>query len=94
MSRAPLFRRTRHPGLPRTGERRTLTDPLNSVLVKTDIPREIAFQLQERGNEYPGVHIEIQPVRTYPDSNLTAHLLGYLRCDLKRSLSRLRKARL
>lgn len=69
---------TRLPGLRELVNEGRLTDALNPVLVKTDIPRDVAFQLQERAADYPGVRVEIQPVRTYPDGPLVAQLLGYL----------------
>ncbi len=68
----------RVPGLRELVEDGRNTDPLTPVLVKTNIPRLIAFQIQERTIDYPGVRIEIAPVRTYPEKELTAHILGYL----------------
>lgn len=69
---------TRRPGLTELVDEGRRTDPFNPVTVKTNIPRLIAFELQEKGADYPGVRVEIQPVRTYPAGPLTAHLLGYL----------------
>jgi penicillin-binding protein 2 len=69
---------TRRPGLRELVNEGRNTDPLTPVLVKTNIPRLIAFQLQEQSDKYPGVRVEIEPVRTYPEGTLTAHLLGYL----------------
>lgn len=69
---------TRKPGLRELVDEGRRTDPLNSVLVKTNIPRLIAFQLQERAGDFPGVHVEIAPVRTYPEKELESHILGYL----------------
>ncbi len=69
---------TRRPGLRELVNEGRLTDPLNPVTVKTNIPRIIAFQLQERAADFPGVQIQIEGVRTYPEKDLTAHLLGYL----------------
>src|SRR5581483_4295496 len=69
---------TRHPGLNELVEEGRRVDPLTPVLVKSNIPRVIAFTLQERSAEYPGVHVDIEPVRTYPEKDLTAHLIGYL----------------
>lgn len=69
---------TRNPGLRELVDQGRNTDPLTPVLVKTDIPRVIAFQLQERTIEYPGVRVEIAPVRTYPEKELASHILGYL----------------
>lgn len=69
---------TRRPGLTELVDEGRRTDPFNAVLVKTNIPRLIAFELQEKGADYPGVRVEIEPVRTYPAGALVAHLLGYL----------------
>lgn len=69
---------TRKPGLRELVNEGRRTDPLNPVVVKTNIPRLIAFQLQERAGDYPGVHVEIAPVRTYPEKELASHILGYL----------------
>ncbi len=69
---------TRKPGLRELVDEGRNTDPLNPVLVKTNIPRLIAFQLQERVVDFPGVRVEIAPVRTYPEKELASHLLGYL----------------
>jgi len=69
---------TRRPGLTELVDEGRRADPFNPVLVKTNIPRLIAFELQEKGVAYPGVRVEIQPVRTYPEGSVVAHLLGYL----------------
>lgn len=69
---------TRKPGLRELVNQGRTTDPLTPVLVKTNIPRIIAFQLQERTTDFPGVRVEIAPVRTYPEKELASHVLGYL----------------
>lgn len=69
---------TRRPGLRELVNEGRRTDPFNPVLVKTNIPRLIAFELQEQSANYPGVRVEIAPVRTYPEGAVVAHLLGYL----------------
>jgi penicillin-binding protein 2 len=69
---------TRKPGLLELVNQGRNIDPLTPVLVKTNIPRIIAFQLQERTSDYPGVRVSIAPVRTYPEKELASHVLGYL----------------
>lgn len=69
---------TRKPGLRELVDAGRSSDPLTPVVVKTNVPRLIAFQLQERAVDYPGVRVEIAPVRTYPEKDLAAQLLGYL----------------
>jgi len=46
--------------------------------VATDISKEVVAALEERFNEFPGVTVEIQPIRTYPNGNLASHVLGYI----------------
>lgn len=69
---------TRKPGLTELVNEGRRTDPFAPVLLKTDIPRPIAFTLQERAGEFPGVRVDIDPIRSYPENDLTAHLLGYV----------------
>jgi penicillin-binding protein 2 len=39
----------------------------------------------EKGSDDPGVDLDVQPTRTYPYTNVAAHVLGYLRPDTVRS---------
>lgn len=44
----------------------------------TDVSMEVVAELEERESEFPGVSVEIQPIRTYPNNNLASHILGYI----------------
>ena len=46
--------------------------------VATDISKETVAALEERFAEFPGVAVEIQPIRTYPNGSLASHVLGYI----------------
>lgn len=46
--------------------------------VGTDVGKEVISEITERSDEFPGVSIEIQPIRTYPNNNLASHILGYI----------------
>jgi penicillin-binding protein 2 len=48
------------------------------ITLATDLSDEQALFLVEHREEFPGVAIEPQPVRTYPQGPLAAHLLGYI----------------
>ncbi|MEO0071942.1 MAG: penicillin-binding protein 2 [candidate division WOR-3 bacterium] len=48
------------------------------IKVKRDIDIQIASQIEELLSELPGVTIEIEPVRIYPCSETSAHIIGYL----------------
>jgi penicillin-binding protein 2 len=67
----------RKPGLRElvaTGER----DPFSPTLVKTNVPRNVAFYLEENHLDYPGVRVGLDPVREYVNGSLFAHILGYV----------------
>ncbi|MCL2337933.1 MAG: penicillin-binding protein 2 [Firmicutes bacterium] len=49
-----------------------------SLLVAEDVPMETVMELQERQLELPGVVVDVQPIRDYPDGQLLGHVLGYV----------------
>lgn len=53
-------------------------DPYTPALIKTNVPREIAFYLEENHLDFPGVQVGLDPVREYVDGPLFAHILGYV----------------
>jgi cell division protein FtsI/penicillin-binding protein 2 len=48
------------------------------VTVATDITESQATFIVEHREEFPGVNIIPQPVRTYPEGEVAAHILGYI----------------
>jgi penicillin-binding protein 2 len=48
------------------------------VPVATDVSWKIVAWIKEHPSDFPGVEYLEQPVRTYPDGSLAAHVLGYL----------------
>ena len=52
--------------------------PYSPVEVKCDIDRETAMMIQEKAVDWPGISVEIQPIRDYPTGSLTANLIGFL----------------
>ncbi len=58
-------------------------NPINSaasgtvVTLARDISDEVAFEVQEYQEDYPGIEVALTPVRTYPLETLAAHVLGY-----------------
>lgn len=52
--------------------------PFNPVRIKCNIEPEIAMVIREKANTWPGVDIEIVPVRDYPTGELTAEVVGFL----------------
>ena len=48
-----------------------------SLTIAKDIPRESIAEFSERGDEFPGINITVQPVRIYKEGTLASHILGY-----------------
>lgn len=68
---------TRKPGL-RELVAKGQRDPFSPMLIKTNVPRETAFYLEEKHLDFPGVRVDLEPVREYVDGPLLAHILGYV----------------
>jgi len=75
-------------------------NPINSarsgtvVTLARDISDDIAFEVQEYQEDYPGISVALTPVRIYPQETLAAHVLGYTgkatTADLERYSDRVR----
>jgi penicillin-binding protein 2 len=48
------------------------------VRIAVDVPVQVVAQISERSMLLPGVTVELDQLRYYPDGALCAHLLGYL----------------
>jgi penicillin-binding protein 2 len=59
--------------------RRHRADPLTPVKIKEGITREQALYLEERKTDFPGVQVGRTYLRHYPERELAAHVLGYVR---------------
>lgn len=55
-----------------------LNAPFSPVIIKANVPREVAFIIEERHHHLPGVLVEIEPIREYLDGAHTAHQVGYV----------------
>jgi penicillin-binding protein 2 len=52
--------------------------PFQPVKVKCDVDRRVAMVIMEHSSDWPGIGIEIQPIREYPTGSLTANMVGFL----------------
>lgn len=52
--------------------------PYDPVRIKCNISQEIAMVIYEKSADWPGVGIEIEPVRDYPTGVLTSEVVGFL----------------
>lgn len=48
-----------------------------SLTIATNIPREAVAEFSENGEKFPGISIDVQPVRQYTQTTLASHILGY-----------------
>lgn len=48
------------------------------VVIKRDIPIEVVARLEERREELPGVVIDQEMVRYYPEGTMASHILGHI----------------
>lgn len=48
------------------------------VPIAVDVSKRVVFYLKEHADEFPGVDVVEQPIRTYPEGSEAAHVLGYL----------------
>ncbi len=67
-------------GISQMAEKGVTFAPYQPVHVKCDVSKDIALIVEERAVDWPGVGIEIEPVRDYPTGGLmmTASFIGYL----------------
>lgn len=49
-----------------------------AVPIQRDFPRDQVAYFAEHRMDFPGMFIEVEPLRTYPHGTTAAHLLGYL----------------
>ena len=56
----------------------TSFSPYDPVLIQCNVPRELALAVEEHAIDWPGVSIEIEPIRDYPTGSMTAAIIGYL----------------
>ena len=54
-------------------------DSFRPVRVRRGLTLDEMTRVEERRAELPGVIVEVEPERVYPNSTLAAHLLGYVR---------------
>jgi len=52
--------------------------PFDPVKIICNINEELARVVRERSVDWPGVSLEIEPVRDYPTGSLTANVVGFL----------------
>jgi penicillin-binding protein 2 len=52
--------------------------PYTPVKISCNISEELARVMREKSVDWPGVRVEIEPIRDYPTGSLTADIVGFL----------------
>ena len=52
--------------------------PYTPVKISCNISEELARVMREKSVDWPGVTVEIEPIRDYPTGSLTANIVGFL----------------
>jgi len=73
-----LYKRTRN------------ANPFRPFLIKADISRKTMAFLEEHKPDYPGVFVQVTPLRQYPSQEQASHVLGYMGEVSNRQLQRLK----
>jgi penicillin-binding protein 2 len=54
------------------------TAPYEPVKIACDVKEQVAMMIQENTSNWPGVSVDVVPVRDYPTGSLTASIIGFL----------------
>lgn len=65
-------------GIQQIAEYGEASQPFSPVKVKCDVDERTAMIVQETAVDWPGVGVEIQPIRDYPTNSLTSTIVGFL----------------
>jgi penicillin-binding protein 2 len=66
------------PGIAQMVELGDSNAPYRSVRIDCNVSEELALIVREKAVNWPGVSVEIEPVRDYPTGSLTADVIGFL----------------
>lgn len=66
------------PGIAQMVELGESNAPYSPVSIKCNVDEKLARVIRERSVDWPGVSVEVEPVRDYPTGSLTANVVGFL----------------
>lgn len=58
------------------------------VVIMRDIPWELVVKMEENRQNLPGVSVNIEPIRVYPQETVAGHVLGYIHSISAEELAR------
>jgi penicillin-binding protein 2 len=59
-------------------EIQTSFSPYDPVQIQCNVSRDLALAVKEKSVDWPGVDVQVEPVRDYPTGDITAAIIGYL----------------
>lgn len=65
-------------GIAQIAEYGETSSPYQPVSVKCDVDQRVAMIVMEKKADWPGISVNVQPIRDYPTSSLTANIIGFL----------------
>lgn len=74
----PYVECTSQHGIAQIAEFGESSKPFTPVPILCDVDREVAMMVQENSVDWPGISVEVQPIRDYPTGSLTANFVGFL----------------
>lgn len=66
------------PGIAQLVELQDTNAPYSAVKIQCNVSEEVARVVREKAVDWPGVSVEIEPIRSYPTGSLTANIIGFL----------------
>ena len=66
------------PGITQFVELGLSNAPFEAVKIKCNVSVDVAMTVQEHESDWPGVGVDITPVRDYPTGSVTANIIGFL----------------
>lgn len=66
------------PGIAQWVELGASNAPYEPMKIQCNVSEEVAMIVRERAVDWPGVAVEIKPLRDYPTGSLTANIVGFL----------------
>ncbi len=52
--------------------------PYQATSLKCNVSQDVAMVVMENREDWPGIDVEVEPVRQYPTGNLTSEIIGFL----------------
>ncbi len=65
-------------GIQQIAEYGETSSPYLPVRIKCNVSQSLAMVIQEKATDWPGIMVEVEPIRDYPTGSYTANVIGFL----------------